>query len=130
MLLNQTSEYALRAMALLATTDGGPMRSEQLSEQAGIPIHYVSKVMRRLVVAGLVSSKRGRGGGFQLARPAASIRLLDVLEATDVVLQGGRCAFGTGDCDISAPCALHPVWTKLKDDLLKWATLNTLDDLS
>ena len=129
MLLNQTSEYALRAMALLATADAGPMRSEQLAERAGIPSHYVSKVMRRLVVAGLVTSKRGRGGGFVLARSAHSIRLLDVLEATDVVLQGGRCAFGTGDCDANAPCALHPVWTKLKDDLVSWATLNTLGDL-
>ncbi len=129
MLFNQTSEYALRAMALLATRGGEACRSGELAEEAHIPNHYVSKVMRRLVVAGLVTSKRGRGGGFLLARPPEEIQFSQILAATDVVLDGGVCAYGLGLCSKVEPCVLHPVWSKLKTDIQRWAETNTLADL-
>ena len=66
-IVNQTAEYALRAMASLARADGA-LTAEELSAQASVPVHYLAKVMRQLVVAGLVSARRGRGGGFRLAR--------------------------------------------------------------
>ena len=74
MLVSQTSMYALRAMAHLASQE--PDRyvpSAELSAQVGIPRHYVSKVLRRLVVAGLCEGTRGHRGGFRLARPADEI---------------------------------------------------------
>jgi len=68
MLLSQTAEYALRAMAWLATVSGDePVRAVDLSSATGIPTHYLSKVLRRLVLANLLESQKGQGGGFSLS---------------------------------------------------------------
>ena len=127
MLLTQTAEYALRAMACLACHEGDePMRSKELADSANIPAHYVSKVMRRLVVAKLVHSKRGHGGGFSLAKPPKDITFLQILNATDLFIEGERCAFGLGNCDHQNPCPLHKAWTELKLHMWTWANQTTL----
>jgi len=129
-LLNQTVEYALRAMATLANAD--PERlvtSEEIAEQAAIPGHYVSKVMRQLVVARLVRGKRGRGGGFRLARSPGEIAFVDVIKAVDGWPEPDHCAFGHERCNLQAPCPLHPTWTRLNDMLEAWAMSTTLEDV-
>ena len=57
MLFSQTGEYALRAMASLAISGSrASVPARDLSEQTGIPAHYLSKILRRLVLAGLLES--------------------------------------------------------------------------
>lgn len=130
-LLNQTAEYALRAAAVLAAAPpGASLTASDLSAATSIPAQYVSKVMRRLVVAGLVRSRRGQGGGFELARDAAAITLLQVLEATDMRIELDRCAFGMPACDTQQPCPLHDVWKPLKESLRQWASGHTLADVA
>jgi Rrf2 family iron-sulfur cluster assembly transcriptional regulator len=130
MILPQTAEYALRAMACLALApDDTLVRSAELAAGAKIPSHYVSKVMRRLVLAGLVRSQRGHGGGFSLARTASDISFMDILIAVDFDVESGKCAFGRGDCDANNPCALHPAWTQLKTRFSDWALSTTLDSV-
>lgn len=130
MRLSQTAEYALRAMAhLAAVPPGAAARAEDLSEVTGIPVAYVSKILRRMVVAGLLVSRRGHGGGFTLARPAAAIRFKDVLEAVDYDTGVGRCAFGWGTCDPERPCPLHGAWTELARGFCAWSEAHTLADL-
>lgn len=130
MLLNQTAEYALRAMAYLVTEgDGRRVASEELHTEARIPRHYVSKVMRRLVVAELVTSQRGHGGGFGLAKPAEQIRFIHILDAADYTAQKDHCAFGLGRCNAEAPCALHPAYQELTRRFRQWAMSTTLRDV-
>ena len=86
MLLSQTSEYALRAMAHLAREpEGAWVSGPALAEATRVPAAYVGKVMRQLVVAGLVVGKSGRAGGFRIAQSPGTIRFIDVLEALDAV---------------------------------------------
>lgn len=122
MCLTQTSEYALRAMVFLASVEGESIRSKDLSHMSGIPIHYLSKIMRRLVVAGLVRSQKGHRGGFRLARLAKDIRFLDILMATGYEPEPDRCAFGWGNCDTVNPCPLHNRWNHLNSLIIEWAT--------
>jgi Rrf2 family iron-sulfur cluster assembly transcriptional regulator len=130
MLVSQTSEYALRAMAWLASVPPDvPVRARDLSEGADIPPHYLSKILRRLVIAGLLVSQKGQGGGFVLARPPSEIRFLDILSAVDAYPTQGRCAFGWGACDANNPCMLHDSWNELNETLHRWAAEHTLADL-
>lgn len=130
MLLPQTAEYALRAMAWMALQDpSAPVRSRDMSEATQIPIHYLSKILRRLVLAGLLSSQKGQGGGFLLARPPEQIRFQDILNALDVMPEEGRCAFGWGTCGEQNPCPLHETWSRLNDTLQDWAWNTTLDSV-
>ncbi len=129
MLLNHTAVYGLRAMAILAgLAPGESLNAEALSARTGVPHQYLSKVMRKLVVAKLVRGRRGHGGGFSLLRPAKQIRLGDVLTAIDVELDGG-CAFGFSACDPNNPCVLHPLWSKLQESITHWAGDSTLAEL-
>ena len=131
MLLNQTAEYAFRAMACLAIHHGeGPVIVADLAERTGIPASYLSKIMRRLVVAGLVDSKRGQHGGFRLLRAPGEIDFTEVLAAVDVDLDVNRCAFGLGSCDTANLCPLHASWVALRQDFQTWAMGHTLGDLA
>lgn len=130
MKLTQTAEYALRTMAQLAIEGGGePVRAKDLAEATEIPVHYLSKLLRKLVVAGLLTSEKGHGGGFVLAKPAAHIRLMDVLEAVDASSVSSHCAFGWSKCSNEHPCPLHPIWIQLTEAFEAWACRRTLADL-
>ena len=131
MVLSQTAEYALRAMAWLATMPAGnPMRVKDLSIATGIPSHYLSKVMRRLVLAGLLVSQKGQGGGFLLSKAPDEIPFIDILTAVDAYSTDGSCAFGWGKCDAVHPCPLHGSWTRLNEQLRSWAEGTTLADIA
>jgi len=121
--LSQTAEYALRAVAWIASRpDDQPVLARDLSHGALIPGQYLSKVLRRLVLAGVLDSRKGRGGGFTLARPAEQISFREVLEAVDAYPREDRCAFGWGACKASRPCPLHETWGAMSGRLRDWAT--------
>ena len=129
MLLNLTAVYGLRALAVLANLGPGEsLNAAALSERTGVPQQYLSKVMRKLVLARLVRSQRGHGGGFQLLRPPGEIRVADALAALDLDVASG-CAFGFEACDPLNPCPLHPIWSRLQDSLESWTANSTFGDL-
>ena len=130
-LLSQTSEYALRALAVLARLrPGESMRATDLARETAVPPQYLSKVLRRLVARGLLRARKGHGGGFSLARGPSAIRVADVLDALDSAPLIGRCAFGWGRCDAAHPCPLHPMWSKLTESFQTWTSTTTLADVT
>jgi len=128
-LLTRTAEYALRAMACVAGVVDPPVRAVDIAACSGVPRSYLSKILRQLVVAGLLNSRKGHHGGFTLARPATRISLLDVLVAVDADPLAERCAFGWGLCDAADPCAVHGVWDRLREQFRSWAQQHSLADL-
>lgn len=130
MFLNQTAVYALRAMTQLALSPNNePVRASDLSEQTGIPTHYLSKIMRRMVTSKLVESQRGHGGGFVITRDLHSIRFVDILRAVDVQSEPNQCVFGWGTCDAAKPCPLHFVWSQAMDTINEWSGSTSLGDV-
>ncbi len=130
MVLTQTAEYAFRAMACLAGLEAGEsLRAGEISARTGVPVHYLSKVMRRLVTARLVSSQRGHHGGFSLARPAAAIMFRDVLRAVGCDDDAPRCAFGWSRCNAAAPCPMHDAWSELRAQFEAWADAHALSTI-
>ncbi len=105
-MLSQTVEYALRAMVHLAAHgDSQGANSEEIARKTRVPKGYLSKIMRDLVVADLVISRRGPGGGFVLARPASSVSILDVISAVDPITRIRDCPLG--DPTHKELCPLH-----------------------
>jgi len=105
-MLNQSSEYALRAVVDLARSSTKPRSAGQIAETTKVPLPYLQKVLRMLRKAGILSAQRGIGGGFRLARDPADISILDVLTAADAAPQRiERCPLGIpGHTQL---CALH-----------------------
>ncbi|HHO52060.1 MAG TPA: Rrf2 family transcriptional regulator [Deltaproteobacteria bacterium] len=129
MLLNQTAEYALRAMAVVARAIDEPVSTVIIAENAAIPAPYLSKLLRRLVLGGLLVAKRGKGGGFRLARPPSEISFASILRAVNALPPTSRCAFGWSECDHDSPCALHETYEAARRGFLDWAERTHLDEV-
>lgn len=89
---------AFHASALLAGAEG-PRSVGDLARRMEMSENHLSKVMQRLGRAGLVKSRRGPSGGFELARPAQDIRLLDIYEAIEGPYVEQGCLLAKPVCD-------------------------------
>ncbi len=105
-MISQTSEYALRAVVHLARAEGERRTTEEIAASTSVPAPYLSKVLQALVRAGLVRSRRGRKGGFELARTPRNLSVYDVIEAVDPLQRIESCPLGLPEHS-ECLCALH-----------------------
>ena len=114
MRVSSKGDYACRALLSLTLhqTTPGPTSVRDIAERTGIPQPYLEQILLALKGAGLVRSKRGVGGGYVLARPAAEIRISEILSAVDGPISLGD--FGEphqdGSCDHEGQCVLLAIW--------------------
>ena len=110
-MLSQTAEYAVRAVIQLALEPGGaPIQAAELARRLRLPANYLAKTLTVLGRAGLVTGTRGKGGGYVLARPAARIRVADVIAPFDRLEGPTRCLLGRRECSDRNPCTAHHRW--------------------
>ncbi|MCL6596401.1 MAG: Rrf2 family transcriptional regulator [Firmicutes bacterium] len=80
----------LRAALALGLREGaGPVSVREMAADVGVSEHYLEQVMAQLRRAGVVQATRGASGGYELARAATDLRLVDVLRALDGLPEGG-----------------------------------------
>lgn len=92
MRLSDGVEWGVHACSLLALLPPGrALPAAKLAEYHGVPAAYMAKHLQALARAGVVETAKGPRGGYRLARPAAEITLLDVVEAIDGAAPAFRC---------------------------------------
>ena len=125
MRLSSMADYAVVAMSAAARHCGQPrVNAQQLSDETGLPLPTVQKLVSKLSAAGLIKSVRGAGGGFKLARPAAAITLADIVEAVEGPIALATCStHGRNDCTLEAACTVRPHWPVV-DAALRGALAN------
>lgn len=129
-LIQQTSEYAIRALTYLAQRHGqGYLLVRELGAALDLPVPYLAKVLQPLVGRGLLESQRGRGGGYRLAREPRSVRLYDVVDAVEPLGGPRRCLLGQADCSDERACPLHELWKSGSDAFLARLRSTTLADV-
>ncbi len=106
-MLSQTTEYALRAMACLASTPETLTPTPQLARDTRVPGNYLAKVLQLLAQSGLIRGRRGVGGGYRLARPASAISMLDVVNAIAPLPRDERVRLAAEVADVPHLAALH-----------------------
>ncbi len=116
--ITRRTDYAIRLMVALAQGDGGPISVRQLAEEQHVPYAFARGIQRDLVAAGLAETKRGARGGLCLARPAAEITLLDVIEAVEGPIALNMCTADPDWCQRMGSCSVHQVW-RGADDLVR-----------
>lgn len=127
-MISQTAEYALRAVLVLARKPEATFTAREIASLTGLPAGYLPKILRALVLRGIASARRGSRGGFRLARPADSVTILDVVNATDPIRKFERCPAGI-EAHAKNPCPLHRRFleaTALAEKALSEATLKDL----
>ena len=131
MIFGATATHALRALAQLAASEGAEAKQgRDLAREVGVPPHYLAKVLATLARAGVLSASRGVRGGYRLARPAAEISLLEILEP----IEGKRVRPGCllrpdEDCREDGPCSAHEAWGGVKSAFSAFLESTTLADI-
>jgi len=110
MRLTSLADYAVVMMAAAARHPAGARLSAGLlAEETGVPLPTAQKLMGRLAAAGLLTSARGAGGGFALARDAGGISLADIIEAVEGPIAMTNCIEGSvQDCALEGSCRVKP----------------------
>ncbi len=109
--LSTKSDYAIKALVRLALAAGDvPVQAREISRFSGIPAKFLDQVMHDLREGGLVSSQRGKGGGYVLARNPATISFADVIDLIDGS-HGGKGRMRGRD---QAESLVAPVWEAVR----------------
>lgn len=88
MRISRSFVYAAEALTQLARQpSGATLSATQMADGGGVSSRFLLHVLRLLVEAGLLTSRKGPAGGYTLARPPAEISLLEVLEAVEGTLR-------------------------------------------
>lgn len=114
MRLSARVDYALRAVAELAASQGESLTSEKLARAQGIPLKFLESILLQLRRGGVVRSQRGPEGGYWLARPADQITLADVIRVIDGPLANVRGQRPEQLGYQGAARALQDVWVALR----------------
>ncbi|MFQ5528910.1 MAG: RrF2 family transcriptional regulator [Gemmatimonadota bacterium] len=131
MLYSKTCEHAIRALSYVASqSTGGLSLVADIAESEDMPRAFTSKILRDLVRAGLLTSARGPGGGYAMARDPSEVTLLDIKRIIDGADHLDRCAVGLELCSDYAPCPLHDEYKSLRDAISHYLEHTTLAEMS
>src|SRR5690348_4993726 len=123
--LSQKSKYALRALQVLARQKSrGPMLIAELAEQEALPKKFLEGILLELKNQGLLESKRGKGGGYQLRKTPEQITLGEIIRLFDGPLAPLPCASERAfrkcdDCEDIATCGTRLVMREVRDAMAK-----------
>ncbi len=109
--ISRLTDYATVILASLG--DGGLASAADIAGRTRIGLPTVSKLLKELQHAGLVRSVRGAHGGYQLARPTASINAAEIIDAVEGPVALTECAGGAGVCGIEATCLVGDGWQRV-----------------
>ena len=110
MRLSHLADYAVVLMTAAARRPTGErLSATELSVETGVPLPTAQKLMGQLAGSGLLSSSRGAGGGFALARLPTDISLADIVEAVEGPIALTMCSDSNNhDCILDAHCRVKP----------------------
>ena len=127
--LNRESEYAIRALVLLAVESGRSWSGRQIAARTEVPERFLARVLGQLAAAGIVESRIGRTGGYRLQRAPTGLSILEIVETIEGPTRSMRCVLRQQGCDPTAPCAIHPIWTTAQDGVVDTLGETTLAEL-
>jgi Rrf2 family transcriptional regulator, iron-sulfur cluster assembly transcription factor len=129
-LFSKKCELGLQSVLFLSTKEEGERFSAtEVSKEVQQPKEFVSKILQRLTSSGIVGSRKGKNGGFYLAKRPGDIKLIDIVEAIDGLDVFNHCVLGFPGCGTHEPCPVHNKWGKLRDEAHRMLSEETLEGL-
>lgn len=125
------SDYALRIVSELAASDG-VIDANTLSEKTSVTVRFTLKILRKLVLGGVVSSYKGVKGGYKLKASPSEITLKQVIELIDGPIAIARCLDSDEGCSMRSDktaCIYHHIFDKLSFELSQKLNSITIADV-
>jgi FeS assembly SUF system regulator len=123
--ISKLTDYGTMVLACLASRPGERHTATAVAEKTRLGLPTVSKLLKNLQRAGLVSSSRGAHGGYQLARPAARISAAAIIDAIEGPVAITECSGHHSTCDLELVCSTGTAWQHVNA-----AIRRSLEDLS
>ena len=131
MLFSKSCEYGLKATLFLAKNHSGNKTGiKRLADELEIPMPYLNKVLQILVKNGLISSSKGRNGGFFLTEREVKQPLIKIVQAIDGDAIFKHCGLGLKTCSSEQPCPLHDDIKAYRENLELKLSINTIEMMS
>lgn len=129
MKLTTKGRFAVTALLDVALCgDAAPVSLSAVAERQEISLSYLEQLFGKLRRFGLVSSVRGAGGGYLLARPLSEITVADIITAVDEPMDARQCE-GKKDCKGGQVCMTHHLWMELNRKMTQYLASVSLADL-
>ena len=129
MRLTTKGRFAVTAMIDVAMHGTkGPVTLAAVSERQKISLSYLEQLFGKLRRQGLVSSVRGPGGGYNLAKPLDTVSVADIIRAVDEPIDATQCG-GKENCRDEGKCITHDLWISLNEHIFDYLRSVTLDQL-
>ncbi len=109
-------EYALLSLSKISKMDGGLISAKELSSELKIEFEFLSKILQQLKSSGIVISKKGKGGGYELAKPLSELSLMDTIN----ILENGQsmnivnCLDENDNCFREKDCSMRKPFQNLQ----------------
>ena len=115
-MFSKSCKYAIRAVLYLATKsdESNKIGAEELASELEVPMHFLAKILQQLSRTRLISSTKGRNGGFYLSDENKSSTLLGVIESFEGPGTFTDCVLGLKQCSNINPCPYHDTVQKYR----------------
>ena len=123
--ISKLTDYGTMVLACLAARPEERLTATTVADRTRLGLPTVSKLLKNLQRAGLVTSSRGAHGGYQLARPAARISAAAIIDAIEGPVAITECSGDHSACDLETVCSTGTAWQRVND-----AIRRSLDALS
>ena len=127
--INKLTDYGTLVLAELGRVADGVASAGQLASDTGLAPTTVSKLLKSLARAGLVTSARGPKGGYALARPATEISAAAIIDALDGPVAITECSSPGGLCELEGQCQVGRAWQKINSSIRRALKDISLADL-
>lgn len=129
MRLTTKGRFAVTAMLDIALYEADkPVTLAGISERQSISLSYLEQLFSRLRKQGLVSSVRGPGGGYRIAKAHHEISVSDIITAVDEQIDATQCG-GNENCHEEGRCMTHELWASLNSKILDYLSGVSLADM-
>ena len=111
--ISKLTDYGTVVLAHLAANDGSVCSAADVASTTEIAPPTVSKILKSLARADLVTSTRGANGGYELARAPVAISAADVIDALEGPVSITECSSSDSHCDFEHVCNVGGAWQRI-----------------